>query len=306
MCYSAMIVADLLKLERHYGAQVDDAFYAQTVERRWWDGLAKMPKALDDALLDRGGPAADWIGKLRKRRADDLTQELFTQKRRVADAERALQVKETKKAREDVRIGTDKMSKIQVALDDLRRKESKDRDFRIYPGMHTSVIVSKGGKRIIRPMRYQCRPAGKPASYDRRYPGTYNARRDNLEGFWKGQFGYTHGVMVATRFYENVEGADGKNQILEFTPRDHEPMLIACLWSHWTDPKGQEPELFSFAAITDEPEPEVAAAGHDRTVINLKPEHLDAWLNPNPADLAALYAIFDDKRHPYYEHRKAA
>ena len=103
MCYSAMIVADLLKLERHYGAQVDDAFYAQTVERRWWDGLAKMPKALDDALLDRGGPAADWIGKLRKRRADDLTQELFTQKRRVADAERALQVKETKKAREDVR-----------------------------------------------------------------------------------------------------------------------------------------------------------------------------------------------------------
>ena len=121
----------------------------------------------DDALLDRGGPAADWIGKLRKRRADDLTQELFTQKRRVADAERALQVKETKKAREDVRIGTDKMGKIQVALDDLRRKESKDRDFRIYPGMHTSVIVSKGGKRIIRPMRYQCRHAGKPDRTER-------------------------------------------------------------------------------------------------------------------------------------------
>ena len=39
-------------------------------------------------------------------------------------------------------------------------------------------------------------------------------------------------------------------------------------------------QLLSFAAITDEPEHEVAAAGHDRTIINIKPEHVDAWLNP--------------------------
>jgi len=47
----------------------------------------------------------------------------------------------------------------------------------------------------------------------------------------------------------------------------------------------------------------VAAAGHDRTVINIRPEHVEAWLNPDPNNLAALYAIFDDKRHPYYEHQ---
>ena len=83
-------------------------------------------------------------------------------------------------------------------------------------------------------------------------------------------------------------------------------MLIACLWSHWTDPQGVEPDLLSFAAITDEPEPEVAAAGPDRTIINIKPEHLDRWLRPDPKNLAELHAIFDDKRHPYYEHREAA
>ena len=114
------------------------------------------------------------------------------------------------------------------------------------------------------------------------------------------------GLLVADVFFENVEGPDGKNRVLAFTPRAREPMLIACLWSHWTDPKGLEPDLLSFAAITDEPEPEVAAAGHDRTIINIKPEHIDAWLNPDPANLAALHAIFDDKRHPYYEHREAA
>ncbi len=83
-------------------------------------------------------------------------------------------------------------------------------------------------------------------------------------------------------------------------------MLVACLWSQWTDPAGKLPNLTSFAAITDEPEPEVAATGHDRNIINLRPEHLDAWLNPDPKNLGALYELFDDKRHPYYEHREAA
>jgi len=74
----------------------------------------------------------------------------------------------------------------------------------------------------------------------------------------------------------------------------------------WIKFTGRRQDLLSFAAITDEPEPEVAAAGHDRTIINIKPEHIEAWLNPDSANLQALYAIFDDKRHPFYVHRLAA
>lgn len=112
--------------------------------------------------------------------------------------------------------------------------------------------------------------------------------------------------MVVSTFYENVEGHNGENVRLQFTPRDHELMYVACLWSHWKDPKANEPDIYSFAAITDEPEPEVDAAGHDRTIINIKPEHIDAWLNPDPQHLEDMYHIFDDKQHPYYEHRIAA
>lgn len=70
---------------------------------------------------------------------------------------------------------------------------------------------------------------------------------------------------------------------------------------HWTDPARQGPDLLCLTAVTDEPEPEVAAAGHDRTMINMKPEYVEEWLNPNPNNLSALYCIFDDKQHPFYE-----
>jgi putative SOS response-associated peptidase YedK len=105
---------------------------------------------------------------------------------------------------------------------------------------------------------------------------------------------------------EHVQDEQGVNHRLRFTPRTGDPMFVACLWANWVDPDGVEPDMLCFAAVTDDPEPEVAAAGHDRTIINIKPEHIEAWLNPDPENLQALYAIFDDKRHPFYEHKIAA
>jgi putative SOS response-associated peptidase YedK len=178
-------------------------------------------------------------------------------------------------------------------------------------------MVWEDGKRVVKPMRYQCRAAGKPVSYDRDYNGTYNARRDNLEGFWRGQFGVSHGLIIADAFFENVwkHAAEGcqlapgekeENAVIEFRPNTGEGMLLACLWSRWTDRSGKDPDLLSFALITDDPPPEVMAAGHDRCPIPIKEEHIDAWLNPDFGNLAAQYAILDDRERPYFEHRLAA
>lgn len=310
MCYSSMVYAEHRKFQRETGSTMDvrtyvDVFWVQR-SKDPHRKRPRVPRAVERDLLQHGPPElAEMVRYWDELETTALEQEIFAQRKRVADAERKLLVKATKKAQDDARIGRDKVSKALARLDDLRRQDPRDRDYRIYPGSYVPIIVSEGGKRVVKLMRYQCRPAGKPAYYDNKYPGTYNARRDSLSGFWKGLFGHTHGVMVATRFYENVEGADGRNHVLEFVPRDGEPLLIACLCSHWSDPTGKEPDLLSFAAITDAPEPEVAAAGHDRTIINIKPEHMDAWLNPG-GDLDAMQAILDDKRHPYYEHREAA
>lgn len=310
MCYSAQIEAAYTKFVRKFGAVLDKkAFAKMWLHDEGKERRPRTPRALDLSFLTSHDPDVVGIAQeIRQWDAEDVAQletELFRQAKRLADAERKLGTKPTKTAENEKRIAGNKIEQIKARIADLKRSRPEPKDSRMFPGYYCPVLVSEGGRLVVKPMRYQCRLAGKPAFYDTKFPGTYNARRDSLEKFWAPAFGRTHGLIVADCFYEHVE-VDGENRVLEFVPRTGEQMLIACIWSHWTDPKGQEPDLLSFAAVTDDPEPEVAAAGHDRTIINIKPEHVDAWLNPDPANLQALYAIFDDKRHPYYEHRIAA
>jgi putative SOS response-associated peptidase YedK len=320
MCYSARILADYRKYMRIYGAELSIREFVQLFwERRNVDPKAKIPKALvaafSDPRSDDGIKIKALIDEFDVLQTADLERELFKQRKRLADAERTLLTKTTKAATESKRIAAAKVEWVLGKLADIRRTDLVDEDSRIFPGWYAPVMVMEGDRRAVKPMRYQCRPAGKPAFYDTKFPGTYNARRDNLEGFWRSQFGHTHGLIAMDAFFENVNRhrAEGRelgvgeaveNLILEFRPQSSEPMLAACLWSRWSAPG--EPDLLSFAAITDDPPPEVAAAGHDRCVIPIKPEHIDAWLNPDPTNLKALYDILDDRERPYYEHRLAA
>lgn len=298
MCYSALVTAQIRKLERQYGASIDVETYLALVRQRMETGKVKIPKAMDDSLMELGGPLTEGVREWRDRQAGDLLRLRSDQEERLHRAQAKLQVKETKAALNDVRVATNKIGQFTTKLDDLDRTDSKPRDSRIWPGDYASVLL-KDGERLLRPMRYRCRMPGWTAEIEKEYDGTYNARRDNLSTKWKRLFGKQHAILVVERFYESVT-RDGKSVEVEFNPRTGDPILVPCLWAY-----DSSDDLYSFAAITDDPEPEVAAAGHDRTIINIKREHVDAWLNPQ-GDLAVIQAIFDDKRHPFYEHRLAA
>jgi Uncharacterized conserved protein len=314
MCYSAQIKSDYRKFVRNVGPVMDLEAFARLWLRE--NGLERdhIPKG----VIDTVGPLLppDVRQVLDQRFARDQARweaERFAQARRKADNERKLASKPTKAAAEHVRIASKKIDQLMGWISDLHRTELEPRDWQFFPQWWVPVIVRDGPGYVIRPMRYQLRQPGKPATADwvmekgrKRLSGTYNARRDRLEGFWRSQFGHTHALMVVDTFWENVQGHDGRTRRVQFQPRTGEPMLVACLWANWNDPEGKLPDMPCFAAITDDPEPEVAEAGHDRTIINIKPEHVETWLNPDPNDLGALYAIFDDKQHPYYEHRIAA
>jgi len=318
MCYSALVEQNLKHLARLTKARVAVDKFEALFHRRAEGEDIKLAKALEvnfqtpESAAERR-IAAD-IRAFQASQAKQWEAELFKQKKRLADAERQLAVRATKKAEEDRRIAGNKIEWLLAKLANLRRSEPKPDDGRIFPFWYAPVLVEEAGERIILPMRYHCRAHGKPAGTDRRYPGLYNARRDNLEGYWKGLFGQHHAVCLVQSFYENVALHDFEkrdlrpsekphNLVLHFNPQPPSPMFVACLWDRWQQ-KG-EPDLYSFAAITDEPPSEVAATGHNRCVIPLKTQNLSAWLTPG-SDPAVYYALLDDRERPYYAHELAA
>jgi len=303
------------KLHRQLGIRLDFDEIEKLFFRRLDDPSLLVSRGFeanfDDPGTDQERRIKGAIEEHRSRSVSKLEKDLFTQKTRLVTAERSLQEKGTKKAREEVRISTKKIETLATKLSRIRSSEPNEEDNRVFPFVYAGVIVKRDRQNLLTPMRYHCRPAGRPGYYDRQFPGLYNARRDNLEKFWGDQFGSHHAILVVESFYENVKrhtmehrhlivGEQEENVVLQFKPEPAQTMYIACLWSHWTDPS--EPDLRGFAAITDEPPADIAAAGHDRCIINLKPEQVDAWLTPETRSREELQAILSDRAVPVFQH----
>lgn len=323
MCYSAEAMALYEGYIREFGADIDMREFWELylgreqkyrVRKKLSDGT-KIPKGVDLNFLrpttELERKIQDLIGQWNGRKLEESEAELAKQVERLRVAEEKLSKKETKTALNEQRVATNKIRQMERWIADAKRTSHQpEKDDRIFPLWYAPVVLIEDGKTIVRPMRYLCRPQGMAPSTDftrtGQVSGKYNSRRDNLTKFWRRQFGHTHCLMLAETFYEQVDDGMGGSKEIHFQPRTGETMFIACLYSHWTDPAGKEPDLWSFSAITDEPEPEVAAQGHDRTIINIKPEHAQAWLTPQGRTDDELFGIFDDKRHPYYELVKEA
>jgi len=308
MCYSAQLQAAYLRYLRETGAQMDIDQFVEIFGARVADSSIRIPRAIerwfDEPKNDTERRIKGFIDQYRSAEITKLEREAFAQKKRLADAERALAAKPTKAAAESQRIATNKIEQALTRLDRLKAVQPHPAEARIFPLHFAPIVMQVGGKRLLRLARYHCRLPGEAAFVDRKLPGLYNARRDSLGRYWKGLFGVSHAVMLVDSFFENVD-REGRNQVLHFIPKPAGTMLIACLYAEWRDPKGGLP-LLSFAAITDEPPAEVAAAGHDRMIINLKPENLDAWLSPQGRSLDEMQRILGDRQAPYYEHEVMA
>jgi putative SOS response-associated peptidase YedK len=297
-----------MKYLRETGAEMDIDQFVEIFGARVSDTSIRIPRAVerwfDEPKNDGERKIKESIDQFRAAEITKLEREVFAQKKRLADAERTLASKPTKAAAESQRIAGNKIEQAMTRLDRLKATKPHVAEARIFPMHYAPIVLQDGARRVMRLGRYHCRKPGEPEFIDRKLPGLYNARRDSLGKYWQALFGVSHAVMMVESFFENVQ-RDGKNQVLHFVPRPANTMLIACLAATWHDPKGGRP-LLSFAAITDEPPAEVAAAGHDRMIINLKPEHLDAWLQPAGRSLDELQAILSDRQTPYYEHEVMA
>lgn len=179
MCYSAQVIQAARKLHRQLGIRLDYAEIEKLFFRRLDDPGISISRGFeanfDDPATDDDRRIKGAIDAHRSGVASKMEKDLFTQKTRLVNAERNLTSKETKKSREDVRIATAKIDNLSAKLSRLRSTEPIEEDNRIFPFIYAGVILNRDGLNLLTPMRYHCRPAGKPASIDRQFPGLYNA-----------------------------------------------------------------------------------------------------------------------------------
>ncbi len=302
MCYSAMVKQHLKGLSLEFKARIDEASFRELFKRRASGEKLKLPRAMESNFTDEAqGAWKDIHASIEVYRAQasvDLQSDLFSQKKRLAEAERAFAAKPTQTSEKEIGVATRKVEAIQRRLDKLNSVKESPEDSRIYALEYAPVILVENGERVIKPMRYLCRPAGYPASFDKDYPGCYNARSDSLKRFWKKQFRHKHAIIVISSFFENVKDESGKSIVVQFFPKGFERMIVPCIWDQWSSPGALD--LYSFALITGEPTPEIRKAGHDRCPIFIKDENVERWLNPNDVTEGELDSILLDKQLSFY------
>lgn len=297
MCYSALIKANLKRLAQEFGAQTDlDEFLVLYGLRNEHPEL-KIPMGLDRYFALSSDPAEKKIGSLARQFHE---QEKLRLHQHIRETEHALlslssspQTATAKKKRGiEERKRERFLAKLEFSFDRITPL-----DERIFPGHFAPVIAARGEKRLLLPMRYRVRrPDGGevPPQYN-----VFNARRDSLRkaATWKPLFGHRHAIFPFVKFFEWVERNGGKREI-SFSPENRSVMWAASLYSNTR--KGGALPYRSFAMVTDEPPPEVAAAGHDRCPVFLEAGHIDAWLHPEEKSVEFLLSLLDHKEKAFY------
>ena len=314
MCYSTMVERDIRKLERQYGAKIDYGSFYQTYQMRAQNRDLKIPTGLDDFFRDVETPISKEIRELIKEHqkfvAEKRLAEIASVEKEIEELEEKLKKKPTKTAQEKLGVKQRKLealSKKEAASKVPKIGKGTEGTYRIYPFDFVPVVQLENGKRIVRPMRYRVLPKSgveMPSKYN-----LFNARRDSVfpkagerERIWKTMIGKNHAVFPFVRFYEWVEVNRGKKVEVFFTAKGFDSMWSAALFE---ETKTEFGLVRSFAMVTDEPPPEVRAAGHDRCPIFLLEPAIASWLDPKGKSLPQLEAILDKKQNTYFNHELA-
>jgi putative SOS response-associated peptidase YedK len=133
---------------------------------------------------------------------------------------------------------------------------------------------------------------------------TFNARSEEAsqKRMWKGALAARRCIMPAIGWYEFNEAEPVRNRKgnLVNQPYFHSsptsPVIaIAGIWSEWD--RAEQLPIISCALLTKGAGKSVEAIHHRMPVI-LKPEHYDAWLNPDTSK-KEIETIIDDSRDDF-------
>jgi putative SOS response-associated peptidase YedK len=320
-----MVAQNARKYSARFSARIEtDLFYDLFSRRldgeRLYINRAMEAQFLFEAESPREHEIAALIREWHFRQIPLIQEELAKQEKRYNDARRTLSSKVTKKAENDLRISTDKIAKLTKELGQHQSFEAVvESDSRIFPFHYAAMVcVDETGERVVRPVRYLMRPHAMDAEFDVKFNGCYNARFDGLESvpWWRDCLGKRHGLLLVSKFFENVNRAaylkhnpittphvHKDNLVVCFEPGNVEYMAVPTVWDRWKS--NGTYTLYSAAIITDDPRPEVLRAGHDRTPIVLSSSGAEKWLNSISKSAKDCRTALMDREYPLFGHTLA-
>jgi putative SOS response-associated peptidase YedK len=302
MCYSSLVEKAYEEYVKMFNAPFQmDAFHL-LYRQREIDLLLKIPSELDDILIVVDPINAGIIRESVRNWRSTCTDEIARLETIIDELEASLPKKATTEMKAPLKLAKSRRKSIQTALNS---KPADGEAYRIYPKYFAPVILDENGERKTVPMRYRILPrtgVEVPDLYN-----VFNARRDSLTSArnWKPLFGKKHALFPMLKFFEWVTyPPTGKKMEMAFSPDGYQRMWAASLYEEY-----QHPEIGlirSFAMVTDEPPPEVAAAGHDRCPVFIDENVIDAWLRPQGCSLEVLDALLGEKQPTYFSNARAA
>lgn len=243
MCYSAQIEADYRTFVCEFGAVVDmEAFTQLWLRDNNETRRPKTPGALDLSFLRPGdsnvAAIAAEIREWDKEEVAQLEIELTKQTDRLAAAKQRLATTLTKIAASEHRISGNKIEQIKRKIADLKRGNLEARDSRMFPGYYCPMLVSEGGKLVVRPMRYECRPGRSRCSMTKNISHVQRQTRQ-LGGLLEGWV-RAHAQVATGRHLLRERGRRGRAESGgPVHPAQSGADAGGLLVVHWTAPKGQ-------------------------------------------------------------------
>lgn len=128
------------------------------------------------------------------------------------------------------------------------------------------------------------------------------------QSIWQPLVRQQKAIIMARAFYENVyvhdfeqrrldRGEKPRSMVIQFAPEPATALFFPCLMSEMV--LGNT-TLRSVTVITDTPNPEVAARGHDRTPVTLTAEAARDFLSGGTTNLQSLQRLLDEKKRRFY------
>jgi hypothetical protein len=176
MCYSAQVESKWKRYVREMEARMAWSDFREVAQLRLADpSKYRLPRGFDlefaDPQTDEERAIQELVDQYRKGQVTKLETEIFAQRKRQADAERKLAVKQTKAAAESMRIATTKVQQAMRKLSLLTDDKPDANDYRIFPRNFAPIILVRNDEKVMAPARYLLRQPGKPAFMDDKLSG---------------------------------------------------------------------------------------------------------------------------------------